>query len=246
MKERENKAYKLIRFGLVVSLFVGLPVLNHESTCRVFTAFFGGGIDPATGEAANSKYPYDVIAVPGAGYDKDEHGNYILSADEEGRLNSAAKLYVDGYAPFIILLDGGAAQINGAGTRYLQRTVEQMSDGKNKLPASSVFTDDSQSDINTATNMQVLQTFMLERGLKKAVLTTDKFHSIRVELLARNYNINSDIVTVEDQFPGITNKLDDDPIIILKEEGESGFTVYDPGALASIGAKSLYNEITGK
>ena len=80
---------------------------RHKNTVRTLIALSGGTVDWVSGlEKRQGNFPYDTIAVPGAGVVINEDGSAEPNEFEKLRLEAATLAYIYGFAPKIILLDG--------------------------------------------------------------------------------------------------------------------------------------------
>jgi hypothetical protein len=176
------------------------PTINHETTLRVWDAAWGTRIGCDYGvEPIDATYPYDAIAVPGAGlYFDEKTQNYQPNSFERRRLHAAALGFVNNLSPKIILLDGQLEpgvdpNIN---RDYLQTEVSKLSHRKVELPDDAVYID--ALSINTATNMEELEKLVQDLELNKILIITDQFHSVRSILLVCAKNVNASYKTVEE------------------------------------------------
>lgn len=238
---KENPFRRVVRSTLAVSILLGLPAINHESTGRVIKALQGEDPSCSSGESVSAGYPYDVIAVPGAGIYTDGDGNIQLNSIEKGRLQAAARAYISGYAPNILLLNGYDGLASDLARDYLQKQVVQISKDTKILDDDSIFVDEE--SINTATNVRYLAGFMAEKSLIKAVLITNDFHSDRVVIISCNYGINSGVITVEtlNGQDYVDGQEDLAELILLKEWLEAVALAYDPLGIIPTALKGAVN-----
>lgn len=232
---------------LLLSLPVSLPVAHHDSTTRVIKALKGKDLSCSSGESVYAGYPFDLIAVPGAGTYIDEDGSTQLSSIEKGRLRAAAHAYISGYAPSIILLHGYGDLASSLAREYLQEQVTEISEHTKALDNNSIFVD--KESINTATNMKYLADFVADKELKKVLLITDKFHSQRAQILACNYGVNSQILTVEEltdqDYVCSQDDVAEMELIRQKELIEVLALAYDPYGQFPTALKAVSNFIQG-
>ena len=194
MRERGPTLRNLIEVGGLIFVFFGVPFLNHDTTGRVLRALAGEKVDCSSGEPADKTYPFDVIAVPGAGIDFDSKGLPHPNVFQLQRLQAAAALYTI-YGSEILLLDAGPEDTAVTSVKYLQEQVDKISGRTVKLNSGkvSIIT----NTINTASNMQDLSEVMKSKGMKTAVIVTQDFHTYRTAVLACANGINSEVVSVE-------------------------------------------------
>lgn len=174
------------------------PFFNLDNTLRVYAGLSGGTVDCSSNkESTVGPYPYAAIAVPGAGIEMTQDGEYGPNIFERLRLEATAIAYINHSAPKIILLDGAMdprvdPSINKT---YLQEIVKRLSQSQSELPDDAVTIE--HTTINTATNMEELAKFV--RGFPKTVLVvTNRFHQQRAELLACANGISAVTVIAED------------------------------------------------
>lgn len=232
---KENSINTFLRAGLVVSL-LGIPVLNHASSIEVIKALSGSHVDCSTDESLDPGNKYDLIAVPGAGTtDVNVDGVPVPNSFEEGRLKAAALAKINGYASNVILLDGDQAVGEVDRDRVIS-LVDELSEGRVKLPKKNVFID--AESINTATNMSYLKKFVDAQGMDRVLIVTDEFHGDRTIILARNKGVNACLSTVEElvgkyaplDLIEINRRTNSDAMKLtkLKEELETILLMYDP------------------
>lgn len=165
---------------------VAEPFLVHtENALRVTGAVLGKTVDCGSGVEPNNQqgFPYDAIAVPGAGVIKAKDGTYKQNAYGEMRLKAAAIAYYWGLAPIIVLLDGQSGpQSYNSSIKTLQEAYADLAGEGETIPAGAILAEDK--SINTATNMAELSVLSDEHNLRKILIETNRSHLTRATLLA--------------------------------------------------------------
>lgn len=238
----ERHFRRMAEIAALTTIFI-LPLKNYESTTMVIQALSGHKVDCSYGEAANESYPFDIIAVFGAGTYIDELGNIRLNSSQIRRLQASAVAYAEGYAPEIVLMDGMEDSVLESTRNYLQLAVNFFSKGKKVLPGESVTL--LTGSINTASNAGDLSEYMDLKGMKKVLSITDAFHSQRAEILACNFGVNTQIKTVEEIMETDQYKIQKRPVIIMKENFEIVLLAFDPKGHIPTVAKTVVNFAKG-
>lgn len=237
MSAERKPNWKKAARNIGLAALIALPILNYKSSSRVIGSYTEKWADCSEGEAIDPIYPYDLIAVPGAGIYIDEFNNPYINGADTGRLTAAAQAYVDGLAPRIILLNGRQESSPQIAIDYLKNAIEAISEGRIKPHSETIVTDTE--SINTATNMERLSEFLPSNQVEKVLIITNEFHSQRVAILACNYGINSKVLTVEE----LTSQKwsGNSALIDTKEAIEVVALMYDPKGVLPTAAKSIVN-----
>jgi vancomycin permeability regulator SanA len=245
MKER-GSWQEYVLAGSAVLLTIGLPLGHLATTERVYTALTGGSVDCSHGEHTG-KYPYGIIAVPGAGGYVDGNGQFQPNNFEERRLITAALVDPNDAAPIILL--GEPESTRGEDKKYLQDQVIKLSDGKVELPDEKVYIDTN--SINTATNMDALKAFMKKHGIENALIVTDEFHINRALILACGDGIDAEGLSVEvaiknydpELYPLIEKQDESEQVrdLVRLERLKVFLLAYDPNDVISTVIKRIEN-----
>lgn len=235
-------------FGWGLSKLVGLPLLHPERTYDVYkSAFTGVASCDENVESLDPNYPFDVIAVPGAG-SINKNGTFSPNPHGALRLEAAAIAYHLKLAPSIILLDGKAdPKAHDANVTALQAAYEKLAGEGQRIPEDHIFTD--RSSTNTATNIGELKEAILENGWRNVLMESNKSHIIRAASLSCARGIPTGSVTAESLFerlyPGVENGLPDesffnDPFNWAKEHAEVILLAWDPnGNIPTLASKII-------
>lgn len=183
--------------GAVIGGLVGLAVLPpiaNRDIVGLATGLDRGspscadGISPSNTEG----YPYDVIAVLGAGMTNDVNGYVIPSKFETRRLYAAAILWLTHTAPHIVLLDGyqGPDADPNINKIKLQEIVRHLSGYTVEIPLSAIEVETE--SLNTTENARQMKLIAEQNNWKKIAVDTDQFHIMRAVL---NFCINNMSVT---------------------------------------------------
>lgn len=183
--------------GTVIGGLVGLavlpPIANRDivvlaSGLDKDTPSCADGVSPSNTEG----YPYDVIAVPGAGMTNDVNGNIIPSKFETRRLYAAAILWLTHTAPHIVLLDGyqGPDADPNINKIKLQEIVRHLSGYTVEIPLSAIEVETE--SLNTTENARQMRILAEKNNWKKIAVETDQFHIMRAVL---NFCISNMSVT---------------------------------------------------
>lgn len=179
--------------GAVIGGLVGLAVLPPIANRDIIALASGmdkdtpsctEGVSPSNTEG----YPYDAIAMLGAGMTNDVNGNVIPSKFETRRLYAAAILWLTHTAPHIVLLDGyqGPDADPNINKIKLQEIVRHLSGYTVEIPSSAIEVE-TQS-LNTTENAQQMRILAEKNNWKKIAVDTDQFHIMRAVL---NFCINN-------------------------------------------------------
>ena len=125
----------------------------------------------------NEARPADAIVVLGAAQ-YDGRPSPVLKA----RLDHAIALYRDDVAGTIIMTGGV-----GAGDTVSEAMVSKRYAVRAGIPADAILTE--KTGLTTLESMRAVGRIMEERGLESAVLVSDRFHMLRLKLLARRIGI---------------------------------------------------------
>lgn len=122
----------------------------------------------------NEAHQADAIVVLGAA-----QFNGVPSQVFQARLDTAYDLYVQGYAPLIVVTGG----------RIYGDQYTEAESGKNYLvdkgvPADAILMENISH--NTAASFQGVEKILKPRGVKSLLLVSDGFHLYRSKMLARN------------------------------------------------------------
>lgn len=183
--------------GAVIGGLVGLAVLPPIANRDVIALASGldksspscaEGVSPSNTEG----YPYDAIAVLGAGMTNDVNGNIVPSKFETRRLYAAAVLWLTHTAPNIVLLDGHQSpdvdpNINKI---KLQEIVRHLSGYTVEIPLSAIQVETE--SLNTTENARQMKILAEKNNWKKIAVDTDEFHIMRAVL---NFCISNMAVT---------------------------------------------------
>lgn len=183
--------------GAVIGGLVGLavlpPIANRDvialaSSLDKDSPSCAEGVSPSSTEG----YPYDAIAVLGAGMTNDANGNIVPSKFETRRLYAAAVLWLTHTAPNIVLLDGHQSPDVDTNINKikLQEIVRHLSGYTVEIPLSAIQVETE--SLNTTENAQQMKLIAEKNNWKKIAVDTDEFHIMRAVL---NFCINNMAVT---------------------------------------------------
>lgn len=123
--------------------------------------------------------PADAIVVLGAAQ-YDGRPSPVLRA----RLDHAISLYRSGMAPTLILTGGV-----GAGDTVSEAMVGHRYATRAGVPPSAILTE--RSGLRSIESLHATAQLMESRGLQSAILVSDPFHMLRLQLLARRFGIRA-------------------------------------------------------
>ncbi|MFZ3010817.1 MAG: YdcF family protein [Microgenomates group bacterium] len=183
--------------GTIIGSLVGLAVLPPIANKDVVVLASGldrdtpscaDGVNPSNTEG----YPYDAIAVLGAGMTSDVNGNVFPGKFETRRLYAAAILWLTHTAPHIVLLDGylGPDVDPNINKIKLQEIVRHLSGYTVEIPLSAIEVESE--SLNTTENARQMKLIAEQNNWKKIAVDTDQFHIMRAVL---NFCINNMSVT---------------------------------------------------
>ena len=199
------------------------PTLHFDNTVRVITALLTNKTGCADGvRASNPNYPFDAIAVPGAGVSRMPDGSHIPTDDGQTRLRAAAIAFSAGVAPRIILLDG--VEHPGTSETYLRIQFSQLTAGS-EIPDKTILVDGNST--NTATNMKELRKIINEHRIGTVVMVTNKYHIPRSVLLACANGVATSPLAAEDLLPEESPR-GINAAVPWKERVEVLFQLWDP------------------
>lgn len=123
--------------------------------------------------------PSDTIIVLGAKLIGNEPSTMLRL-----RLDEALRLYVNGYAPTIIVSGG-----QGADEEYTEAKIMHDYLVAHGIPAQAILLEEKSS--NTYQNLMNSQRIMQEYGLNQAIIVSNASHIRRSLVLAQNLGINA-------------------------------------------------------
>lgn len=190
----ERRATRELWLAAMAAVALVLPTVVHfDNTQRVMAALLTKKTSCADGiEPNDPHYPFDAIAVPGAGVSLALDGTYLPTGDGQTRLRAVAIAFPNGVAPRIILLDGVGKE--GISEAYLRRAMEL--NGGFKIPIGTIFVENNST--NTATNMKELRRIVDEHHIKKVAIVTNMYHGLRSVLLSCANGVASSLLPAED------------------------------------------------
>lgn len=190
--ERRATIRLCLAAGATIALAV--PFLNFDNTARVLEALVTNKTGCADGIRPNDQnYPFDAIAVPGAGVMRLPDGSYIPTDDGQTRLQAAAIVFSERLTPRVILLDG--VEHPGVSETYLQDRFRRLTGGS-EIPNGAIL-DEGQST-NTATNMRALREIVVKHNIGKVAMVTNMYHGLRSVLLACANGVATFLLPAED------------------------------------------------
>lgn len=205
VKERRKPFHTFANAMLAVALIgsAALPIVNYRATKNIIAAEMGIPLDcPKPPEAVNGIYPFDAIAVLGAGMALQKDTNqYGPNTFEKDRLTAAALLYLAGYTDTIVLHVG--KQKPGVDPllelQYLKEKVWDLSHQTVALPDTAVIMDTE--SVNTASSLQISAEQTKQFGWGSVLYVSDDFHlAKRVPVLACEFGIAGSFLSVEDIY----------------------------------------------
>ncbi len=172
-------------------------------------------LDHNCGEILPPLHPYGAIAVFGAGTFTDVRGVEQPNDFQEGRLKTAAQLFVAGYSNQVVLIDGGDGEVTKTSLIIIKKYVKQFSGGSVEFKSKNlVIVSDS---VNTAENMKDLKEYMQEQGIKTVLGVSDIFHYERLGLLRQSRGVNMDFAPTE----CVAEKYFPEDLPVLEKRNES-------------------------
>lgn len=218
---------RITMLALTTTVILAPIVIDAGNARRVAGALFGGKIDCTAGlEPENPDYSFDAIVIPGAGSMTAPDGKAIPSEAGQTRLQAGASVYLAGYAPTIILLDGaaGPGEKPSISKKYLQRLPD---DNTRMIPNEAIL--EEHDSVNTATNMKKLAEIVEEKGIRLVVIVSSASHVSRATVLACANGVKTSSLPAEDilikQDPTSSTRMF---ITKLKEKFETLLLLWDP------------------
>lgn len=206
MTKEGRRPFRTLVNNLIAVALIGcatMPIVNYNTTKNVIATQIGIPLDcPKPPEAVNGIYPFDAVAVLGAGMALQKDTNmYGPNTFEKGRLTAAALLYLAGYSDTIVLHVG--KQKPGVDPNlellFLQEKVWNLSDQTVTLPDNAVIMDTE--SVNTASSLQISAQQINTYGWERVLYVSDEFHlEKRVPVLACEYGIAGSYMSVEDIY----------------------------------------------
>lgn len=204
------------------------PILMDTGNAkRVAGALFTGNVDcTARQKPKDPDHPFDAIVIPGAGSIKALDGNAVPGEAGQIRIKAGARLYLAGYAPTIILLDGaaGPGEKPSISKKYLQRLLD---DNTRIIPNETILAEND--SVNTATNMKKLAEIVEETDIRLVVIVSSASHVSRATVLACANGVSALSLPAEDllikQDPTSSTRM---LITTLKEKIETLLLLWDP------------------
>lgn len=174
----------------VMGLALLPPFVHYKTTGNIIIAAGGGKVDCSQmGEPSNTQgFPYDVIAVLGAG-DIDSSNSF-----ETRRLYGAAILWLTGNASKVALLEGEGVDVAESEKR-LRGAVRHLSGYSREIPEDSIITKVS---VNTAKTAQDMAEMVDIYNWKRVAVVTDNFHLSRSMILFCMNDIQASGYSVEE------------------------------------------------
>ncbi len=102
----------------------------------------------------------------------------------QARLDYALGLYRDGYAPLLIVTGGV-----GAGDTVSEGEVGRMYVVQRDVPESAILVD--REGMTSSESVSAAAALLRSRGLRSALLVSDSYHMLRLQLLARRAGITA-------------------------------------------------------
>lgn len=185
-----RRAAKGIYLAAIAAIALAVPIGNFDNTMRVGEALLANTTGCGDGVGPNDQnYPFDAIAVPGAGVSLETDGSHLPTGDGQTRLRAAAVAFSEGMAPRIILLAGAGDP--GISEAYLRKLTDNS-----EIPNGAILVEGNST--NTATNMRELRRIVDEHQIKKVAMVTNMYHGLRSVLLSCANGVATFLLPAED------------------------------------------------
>lgn len=102
----------------------------------------------------------------------------------QARLDHAAELYKEDFAPFIITTGG-----THPGEKFSEGAVGKMYLAKKGIPTEKIIVDET--SLTTRENIERITEIAAEKNLKKIIIVSDPFHMYRALMLAKKFGIEA-------------------------------------------------------
>lgn len=102
----------------------------------------------------------------------------------QARLDHAADLYKEGFAPFVITTGG-----THPGEKFSEGAVGKMYLAKKSVPEEKIMADEE--SLTTRENIERIAEIAREKNFQKIIIVSDPFHMYRALLLAEKFEINA-------------------------------------------------------
>lgn len=155
----------LVALGLVVAVLVGYVVL---SVVQVWRAARIDGARPADAIIVLGAAQYDGVPSP------------VFAA----RLDHARALYAEGLAPRIVVTGGGQP-----GDRFTEAAVGATYLAERGVPPDAILRETTSR--NSWESLQAAARFLFPDGVRRVVLVSDPFHSLRARLTAEEIGFDA-------------------------------------------------------
>lgn len=206
MVKEQRKPFRTFANTMLAMAIIGassLPIMNYQTTKNVIAAEIGIPLDcPKPPESVNGIYPFDAVAVLGAGMAiQKDTGLYGPNTFEKGRLTAAALLYLAGYTDTIVLHVG--KQKPGVDphleVQFLREKVMELSHNTITIPEQAIILETD--SVNTASSLQVSKQHIEEHGWGNVLYVSDEFHlAKRIPVIACEYGISGSYLSVEEIY----------------------------------------------
>jgi len=184
------------------SLFVGGPLMDIDNTLHSIKIL--AGRDPECSDPYHSErktYPFAAVAILGGGFNYSANGAIEPNPLQKIRIEAGAIAYYRKLAPLVIFLGGMSNEHELlANQNYLQQALAKISNNSRRIAAGSIIYE--QKSFNTASNIQELKKLMQSHNLDNALLTTNRFHLSRTDLLACHYGLDYTMQASEELIIG--------------------------------------------
>lgn len=102
----------------------------------------------------------------------------------QARLDHAISLYEQGLAPTLILTGGVGARDTLSEAEVAERYAVRAG-----VPASAILTEER--GLRSVESLEAVAELMQDRGLESAIMVSDPFHMLRLQVLARRFGIRA-------------------------------------------------------